>query len=237
MTSRRACFRGCHQCVASRVIEEFKLCIAEYPTQYCLPPPWLVVLVQKAVGAPVGVEFRRDTLSRSNGIGDGFFSTWSADGSILISVNDGNLTADVSTLNYNQHDWVQIPDNKNQYFHNRLYRTHKHSRGEQINPIDAYPYSRKHNSWFGFGILAVDGVIYCAVSKTPNINGLCRSSGYDSFAVPTTASLGSRYARMGLSWPYDRSRWRVGKLMTTICSFLVWTRIIAGRNPQIPFRG
>ncbi len=100
---------------------------------------------------PVGVVFHTDTLYRSDGHGDNWCITWAADDSQVTSMDDG--------------DWL----NTGHGYHNHLYRILGGPEGFTREDMPNYPdFSGKQGSWFGYGIVSVGGVLYSAVSKTPD---------------------------------------------------------------------
>ncbi|MCP4256456.1 MAG: DUF4185 domain-containing protein [Planctomycetes bacterium] len=99
---------------------------------------------------PTGITFHKDTLYRSDGNGDNWCITWAADNSQVTSMCDGN--------------WIGAKHG----FHNHLYRIIGGHRNFQREDIPNYPdFSGKSGSWFGYGIVSVDGTLYSVVSKTP----------------------------------------------------------------------
>jgi len=119
---------------------------------------------------PIGVEFRPDTIIRSNGFGDGYFSTWAADDSLIVSVNDGNWLADLEPYNFDPGRWYQSGHSES--YHNNLYRLTGDAGQFTRDKFGlAYPYSKGNNSWFGFGVISINGVIYSAISKTIEVQG------------------------------------------------------------------
>lgn len=98
---------------------------------------------------PTGVTFHKDSLMRLGGRGDNWRPVWAADDSQITPMCDG--------------DWLGT-----KWYHNRLYRIlggpHKFLRKD----IPNYPdFSPKQGSWFGYGVVSVDGVLCSIVSKTP----------------------------------------------------------------------
>ena len=120
---------------------------------------WLILSLAGSRNAPAGaanqrvptsVTFHKDTLYRSNGNGDNWCITWAADDTQVTSMDDGN--------------WLT---GKNGY-HNHLYRIIGNPKSFSREDIPNYPaFIRKTGSWFGYGIVSVDGVLYSVVSKTP----------------------------------------------------------------------
>lgn len=99
---------------------------------------------------PTGVAFRKETLYRSNGRGDNWCITWTADDSQVTSMDDG--------------DWL----GEGRSFHNHLYRIIGGPDDFTRRDLPEYPdFSGEAGSWFGYGVISVDGVLYSAISKTP----------------------------------------------------------------------
>jgi hypothetical protein len=99
---------------------------------------------------PVGITFRRDTLWRSDARGDNWCLTWAADDSQITSMCDGN--------------WLK---GKHSY-HNHLYRIIDGPDNLRRQDIPQYPqFISGTGSWFGYGIVSVDDIVYSVVSKTP----------------------------------------------------------------------
>ena len=99
---------------------------------------------------PTGVIFHRDTLYRSDGHGDNWCITWAADDSQVTSMDDGN--------------WLKGEHG----YHNHLYRIIGGPDGFQRADIPGYPqFASGTGSWFGYGIVSVDGILYSVISKTP----------------------------------------------------------------------
>ncbi|WP_146947941.1 DUF4185 domain-containing protein [Cyclobacterium qasimii] len=106
---------------------------------------------KKAV--PEGVTFNKETLKRLGASGDNWCLTWTADGSQMVSMCDGN--------------WLDQKNYASQ-IHNHLYRIKGGPENFEREDLPNYPeFSGKEGSWFGYGIVAVNGTIYSAVSKTP----------------------------------------------------------------------
>ena len=99
---------------------------------------------------PTGVTFRKDTLYRSDARGDNWCITWAADDSQITSMCDGN--------------WLKGKDS----YHKHLYRIVGGPDGFSREDIPNYPqFVSGTGSWFGYGIVSVDGTLYSVVSKTP----------------------------------------------------------------------
>lgn len=99
---------------------------------------------------PEGVVFHKDTVFRSDNRGDNWCITWAADDSLVTSMCDG--------------DWLGA----NHFYHNHLYRIVGGPENFVREDLPNYPdLSGKAGSWFGYGIVSVDGEIYSVVSKTP----------------------------------------------------------------------
>jgi hypothetical protein len=100
---------------------------------------------------PNAVVFNEETLRRVPGKGDNWCLTWAADDSIITSMDDGN--------------WL---DADRESYHHHLYRIEDGPDNFKRSDIPGYPdFSSEEGSWFGYGIISVDGVLYSAVSKTP----------------------------------------------------------------------
>lgn len=99
---------------------------------------------------PTGVVFRKDTLYRCGDHGDNWCITWAADDSQVTSMCDG--------------DWL----GQGHGYHNHLYRILGGPDRFTRQDIPNYPdLSGKEGSWFGYGIVSVDGLLYATASKTP----------------------------------------------------------------------
>jgi hypothetical protein len=99
---------------------------------------------------PTGVVFHRENIYRSDNRGDNWCITWAADDSQITSMCDGN--------------WL----GGRQSYHNHLYRIIGGPDDFAREDIPGYPrYVWGTGSWFGYGIVSVDGVLYSVVSKTP----------------------------------------------------------------------
>lgn len=106
---------------------------------------------EKEIIKPTGVQFHIETLKRLGDRGDNWCITWAKDGSQIVSMCDGN--------------WLNIPDED---YHNHLYRIIGNPDDFQRQDIPNYPdFSGESGSWFGYGIISVDDIIYATVSKTP----------------------------------------------------------------------
>ena len=99
---------------------------------------------------PTGVVFDAEHIYRSDNRGDNWCITWAGDDSQITSMCDGN--------------WL----GGKQSYHNHLYRVVGDPEGFSREDIPNYPqYVWGTGSWFGYGIVSVDGVLYSVVSKTP----------------------------------------------------------------------
>lgn len=104
----------------------------------------------QAALVPTDVTFHKDTLFRSSGRGDNWCLTWAADGAQVTSMCDGS--------------WLGGETR----FHTRLYRVLGGPDGFEVTDVPGYPsIVQGRGSWFGYGVLSVNGVLYSAVSKTP----------------------------------------------------------------------
>jgi inosine-uridine nucleoside N-ribohydrolase len=98
---------------------------------------------------PTGVTFHKDTLKRLDGRGDNWRPVWAADDSQITPMCDGS--------------WLGIKQ-----YHNHLYRIVGGPDKFLREDIPNYPdFSPKLGSWFGYGVVSVDGILYSVVSKTP----------------------------------------------------------------------
>ena len=98
---------------------------------------------------PTGVTFHRNTIYRSDNSGDNWCITWAADDSQITSMCDGSWLGKKS-------------------YHNHLYRIIGGPDNFSRKDIPNYPdFSGGPGSWFGYGIVSVDDILYSVVSKTP----------------------------------------------------------------------
>lgn len=133
---------------------------------------------------PSGVVFHEDTLFRSTGRGDNWCLTWAADGSQVTSMDDGS--------------WLGTAPQ----FHNHLYRIVGGPDGFGIEDLPGYPrYVRGEGSWFGYGVLSVEGVLYSAVSKTPRNSWSGPFRGFKLLASDDGGRTWSRVDREGRRRP------------------------------------
>ncbi|MBT4096830.1 MAG: DUF4185 domain-containing protein [Gemmatimonadetes bacterium] len=105
---------------------------------------------------PEGITLHTDTLYRSAEYGDNWCITWADDDSQITSMDDG--------------DWLgsRAGGENRRGFHNRLYRIIGDARDFERQELTGYPdFSGPEGSWFGYGIICVDGVVYSAASRTP----------------------------------------------------------------------
>ena len=130
------------------------MCVDRFSSSFCVT--LFVLMVPSQVGhgrdklTPTGVIFHRDTIYRSNNRGDNWCITWAADDSQVTSMCDGN--------------WL----GGERSYHNHLYRIVGGPDGFSRRHIPGYPqFIWGTGSWFGYGIVSVDGVLYSVVSKTP----------------------------------------------------------------------
>ena len=99
-----------------------------------------------------GVEFHKETLKRLGSAGDNWCITWAEDGSQITSMCDGN--------------WLGL--DRSVGYHNHLFRIIGNADSFQRKDIPSYPdFSGETGSWFGYGIISIDGNIYATASKTP----------------------------------------------------------------------
>lgn len=111
---------------------------------------------------PRNITFHTDTIYRTRpdgharNDGDNWCITWAADDSQVTSMDDG--------------DWLgsRVEGANRRGFHNRLYRVTGDASGFDREELAGYPeFSGPEGSWFGYGIVSVDGALYSAVSRTP----------------------------------------------------------------------
>ncbi|HEY54052.1 MAG TPA: DUF4185 domain-containing protein, partial [Caldilineae bacterium] len=108
---------------------------------------------QQKTSVPTGVTFQRDTLHRRGSHGDNWCITWARDGSQITSMDDGV--------------WLKTPDVG---YHNHLYRILGGPKDFSREDVPNYPaFVHDHGGWFGYGIISVDGTLYSAASKTPDL--------------------------------------------------------------------
>ena len=102
---------------------------------------------------PTGVAFDTSTLRRTDGRGDNWCMTWAADGDQVTAMCDGN--------------WLGGPRG----FRSRLYRVAGDAANFTRTDMAGFPYyeprGRFPGSWYTYGVVDVDGVLYAALSKTP----------------------------------------------------------------------
>lgn len=68
--------------------------------------------------------------------------------------------------------WIETADTEEdeRQYHNRLYRIFDGPEDFRIADIPNFPdYRMGDGGWFGYGIISVDGVLYAALSKTPEL--------------------------------------------------------------------
>ena len=116
--------------------------------------PLVLVLLTASAGAaairPSGVVFHKDTLFRSDNRGDNWCLTWAADGSQVTSMCDGNWLGGETS------------------YHSHLYRVIGGPDDFRRADIPNYPqFAWGTGSWFGYGIVSIDGALYATISKTP----------------------------------------------------------------------
>ena len=105
---------------------------------------------------PTGVSFHPETIYRTREKGDNWCITWAADGSQVTSMDDG--------------DWLgsRVGGENRRGFHNRLYRINGESNNFDREELNGYPdFAGPEGNWFGYGIVAVDDVLYSVVSRPP----------------------------------------------------------------------
>jgi len=137
---------------------------------------------------PEGVVFRKDTLFRSDNRGDNWCITWAADDSLVTSMCDG--------------DWLGA----NHFYHNRLYRIVGGPESFVRGDLRDYPdLSGKAGSWFGYGIVSVDGDLYSVISKTPGQSWSGPFRGIKLLKSPDNGKTWFRVNRRGLERKLGRA--------------------------------
>jgi len=103
----------------------------------------------QSIPEPTGVTFHTDTMRRPSGHGDNWRPAWAADDSQITPMCDGS--------------WLGTKP-----YHAHLYRILGEPQSFTREDIPNYPdFSGEEGSWFAYGMVSVDGVLYSAVSKTP----------------------------------------------------------------------
>ena len=129
---------------------------------------------------PVGIEFHKETLKRLGERGDNWCITWAADNSQITSMCDGN--------------WLNDPEGG---WRNHLFRVVGDADNFQREDIPKYPNLRDTISYFGYGIVSVDGNIYSAASKTPGLSWSGPFRGVKLLKSPDNGSSWYRVDRNG----------------------------------------
>jgi hypothetical protein len=144
---------------------------------------------------PVGVEFRHETLYRSDGNGDNWCQTWAADDTVITSMDDGN--------------WLS----GERAYNNHLYRIVGGPDGFARQDLPGYPqFVFNEGGWFGYGIVSVDGALYSFVSKCPENRW---SGPFRGFKLLRSADNGATWYRVDrhgvgrLLGPWDAARYEV----------------------------
>jgi len=138
--------------------------------------------------SPVGVEFQKETLKRLGSVGDNWCITWAKDGGQITSMCDGN--------------WLNLDNPEGDYntfnFHNHLFRIVGDAESFQREDIPNYPnFSGKEGSWFGYGIVSVNGSLYSTISKTPLGGWSGPFSGIKLLKSPDNGNSWYRVSRFG----------------------------------------
>ena len=136
---------------------------------------------------PAGVQFHMETLKRVGSHGDNWCITWAKDGSQITSMDDGN--------------WLNKPDAER---HNHLYRITGEPEDFRRQDIPDYPdFSGEEGSWFGYGIVSVNGDLYSVVSKTPGKQWSGPFTGIKLLKSPDNGKSWYRIGRAGEALKYD----------------------------------
>lgn len=138
---------------------------------------------------PVGIKFNTETLKRLGSAGDNWCITWLKDDSQITSMCDGN--------------WLDL-DHPGGGFHNHLFRLIGGPDDFQREDIPNYPdLSGEEGSWFGYGIVAIDDIIYSAISKTPGTGWSGPFLGVKLLKSSDNGSSWSRVDRKGHELPLE----------------------------------
>ncbi|MAM89082.1 MAG: hypothetical protein CME36_17420 [unclassified Hahellaceae] len=109
---------------------------------------------------PTGLTLDKSTHQTIGGRGDNWTLTWAKDGSTLVTMDDGNWFSD--TANTYSHTVYRI---------NYPSSTSSNFSMSNVSRLSNYPtFSYKKSCSFGYGLLAVDGVIYSMVSRCEGVN-------------------------------------------------------------------
>lgn len=136
---------------------------------------------EKEIIKPISVQFHIETLKRLGDHGDNWCITWAKDGSQIVSMCDGN--------------WLNVPGGG---YHNHLYRIIGNPDDFKRQDIPNYPDFRgESGSWFGYGIISVDEIIYATASKTPGTSWSGPFTGIKLLKSPDNGSSWYRVTRDG----------------------------------------
>ncbi len=113
--------------------------------------------------APIGVNFKLNTIQRIGNRGCNWCITWEKNGDQITSMDDGNWLIPVSAR-----DGKSGLTNGEPHYDHHIYRII----GDSVNfireDISGYPrFLKEGDGWFGYGICCVNGTIYSLISKTP----------------------------------------------------------------------
>ena len=108
---------------------------------------------------PIGVVFQKGTLFRTDPKkkGDNWRPTWAADDSQITPMDDGNWLGTQGSYHNQLYRIIGSPDN----FTREVLPNY---------PVYAWERGERKGSWFGYGIVSVDGILYHFISKTPHEN-------------------------------------------------------------------
>ena len=135
---------------------------------------------------PIDVKFHIETLKQLGGRGDNWCITWAKDNSQITSLCDGN--------------WLNNPEGGYRY---HLYRIKGDANNFQREDIPNFPRLSDTISYFGYGIVSVDGDIYSAGSKTPGLHWSGPFRGVKLFKSPDNGENWFRVDRNGDELKYN----------------------------------
>jgi hypothetical protein len=111
---------------------------------------WLACTGLAAADVPVGVEFHEETLTRKGVRGDNWCQTWAADGSIYTMMDDGN-------------GWWDGPQSGSMCLQ---IRGDENFTASDVTSMPGWPKNAFNSSFYAYGTVSVDGVIYVWLWKS-----------------------------------------------------------------------